>query len=72
VVAPRSFRKPSVPMNRDAPRFHGAFGPAARSGVVLRGKRISGQDNKRGGAAAPRKLTEGASVGRAESVRAEA
>jgi len=54
------------------PECNGAFGLAARLGVVLQGKRISGQDKKRNGAAAPRKLIEGASLGRAESVRVEA
>ena len=43
VAAPQSFSKPSVPIHRDAPRFHGD----------------------------ERKLSEGASLGRRESVRAE-
>ena len=44
VAASQSLRKPSVPVNRDPPRYHGG----------------------------ETKLTEGASPGRAESVRAEA
>ncbi len=45
------------------PECNEAFGMSAHLGVLLRGKRIRGQDKKRSGAAALRKLTEGASLG---------